>query len=397
MTALYRRCEQISPSTAVKLMVAWLLLLGLDSSLAASNYTASSQAVLSLEGVQNLTQPNAGTVELSLQATVLNEMAPLSEGGAAVAINTGVIEPAFATGPINVGIGDALRQHAAVNGSGTEASMQRSALLTEGFLDVRNDSTTDTFVLQLKLTYSVTGLATVGDPFVEDAFSTASVTVHDALNQLQYPSGVTTSDGVFAASVIADGLFGLTQDTTANELLMTLDIAPGTVNVIRVFADADGRAGSFVAARAYTATGDDDGDGIANTADNCRLLSSSEQIDTDSDGLGNPCDVDDDNDGTPDRSDAFPVDSTEVVDTDGDGVGNNADSDDDNDTTPDIADAFPLDATESVDTDGDGVGNNADVDDDNDGISDTTEISQGRNPLLNESTAILPIIQAILD
>ena len=41
-------------------------------------------------------------------------------------------------------------------------------------------------------------------------------------------------------------------------------------------------------------------------------------------------------------------------DTDSDGVGNNADPDDDNDTYLDINDAFPLDSSEWLDTDSDG-------------------------------------------
>ena len=47
-----------------------------------------------------------------------------------------------------------------------------------------------------------------------------------------------------------------------------------------------------------------------------------------------------------DGDDAFPLDATESVDTDSDGVGNNADSDDDGDTVLDGDDAFPLDSTE---------------------------------------------------
>ena len=57
------------------------------------------------------------------------------------------------------------------------------------------------------------------------------------------------------------------------------------------------------------------------------------------------------------------------------------DTDDDNDGTPDTDDAFPLDPTEDTDTDGDGIGNNADPDDDNDGDSDETEIANNTDPL----------------
>ena len=39
--------------------------------------------------------------------------------------------------------------------------------------------------------------------------------------------------------------------------------------------------------------------------------------------------TDDDNDGTPDSGDDFPLDPNEDTDTDGDGTGDNADTDDD--------------------------------------------------------------------
>jgi hypothetical protein len=126
---------------------------------------------------------------------------------------------------------------------------------------------------------------------------------------------------------------------------------------------------------------DSDLDGIGDTCDNCPNVSNADQDDLDEDGEGDACDTDDDNDGTPDTEDAFPLDPNEDTDTDGDGVGNNTDTDDDGDGTPDTEDAFPLDPNEDTDTDGDGVGNNADTDDDDDGFSDADEISAGSDPL----------------
>ncbi|MDB2425527.1 hypothetical protein N9W43_07000 [Litoricolaceae bacterium] len=70
--------------------------------------------------------------------------------------------------------------------------------------------------------------------------------------------------------------------------------------------------------------------------------------DTDGDGTPDGTDTDDDNDGTLDVADAFPLDATESLDTDFDGIGDNADTDDDGDTIPDGDDAFPLDATQSI-------------------------------------------------
>jgi len=142
----------------------------------------------------------------------------------------------------------------------------------------------------------------------------------------------------------------------------------------------------------------------------------------DEDGIPDLIDPDDDNDGTPDRTDIFPYDPTEWEDTDSDGIGNNADVDDDNDgyddvveikagTNPkdkedfpldtdgdglsdleekalgtdpdsvdtdgdgvdDFEDAFPLDANFTTDTDKDGIPNAIDPDDDNDGVSDALD------------------------
>ncbi|MDQ8183485.1 thrombospondin type 3 repeat-containing protein [Pelagicoccus sp. SDUM812005] len=70
-------------------------------------------------------------------------------------------------------------------------------------------------------------------------------------------------------------------------------------------------------------------------------------IDTDSDGIPDEVDEDDDGDGVNDEEDAFPMNPDESVDTDGDGIGNNADADDDNDGVADSEDAFPLDPTKA--------------------------------------------------
>ena len=130
---------------------------------------------------------------------------------------------------------------------------------------------------------------------------------------------------------------------------------------------------------------DDDGDGIEDDSDNCASVANANQLDTDSDGLGNSCDNDDDGDGVADTTDAFPLDSEEATDTDGDGTGNNEDTDDDGDTILDTTDVFPLISIgDETDTDADGAPNTcdasclaagmtADTDDDGDGIADTTD------------------------
>ena len=96
-------------------------------------------------------------------------------------------------------------------------------------------------------------------------------------------------------------------------------------------------------------------------------------LDTDSDGIANFYDTDDDNDGVADDLDAFPTDESETLDSDNDGVGNNTDNDDDNDGVSDGDDAFALDPSETLDTDGDGIGNNRYNDDYVDGVNDVDD------------------------
>lgn len=95
--------------------------------------------------------------------------------------------------------------------------------------------------------------------------------------------------------------------------------------------------------------------------------------------------TDSDEDGFADQLDAFPNDPLEWLDSDSDGVGNNADLDDDNDDIVDGTDDHSLIAIGSLtDTDTDGapnecdahcvsLGMSADPDDDNDGIADVND------------------------
>lgn len=126
---------------------------------------------------------------------------------------------------------------------------------------------------------------------------------------------------------------------------------------------------------AYVIDPDDyDGDNLSNSNDNCLIVANTGQTDTDSDTLGDACDADDDDDGVPDDSDAFPLDPNETTDTDGDGIGNNADTDDDGDVVPDTSDNCPVLANvDQVDTDGDGSGDLCDSDDDNDSFPDESD------------------------
>lgn len=156
---------------------------------------------------------------------------------------------------------------------------------------------------------------------------------------------------------------------------------------------------------------DGDDDGVFDSSDNCPLTANSDQADFDADGLGDACDLDDDNDAVPDVDDRFPVNPAEWTDTDGDEVGDNADLDDDNDGQRDADEAVcgsnPMDPGSAAtdldgdgepdcvdpDMDGDGVLNSADncrlvantsqTDTDNDGVGDTCDADDDNDGFLD--------------
>ncbi len=106
--------------------------------------------------------------------------------------------------------------------------------------------------------------------------------------------------------------------------------------------------------------------------------------DTDSDGLVNPCDSDDDSDGYNDAVDPFPRNKSEWLDSDEDGVGNNTDTDDDNDTLSDIYEASRGTSSTNKDTDGDL-------------ISDDREIALNLDPLIKNYQNTYRAMQPFLE
>ena len=91
-----------------------------------------------------------------------------------------------------------------------------------------------------------------------------------------------------------------------------------------------------------TSNKDYDKDGIDDNKDNCLMVYNPEQLDEDSDSLGNECDEDIDNDGIDNTQDNCKLIYNPLQeDFDGDGVGNKCQKDEDGDGSV-IRIRFPL-------------------------------------------------------
>lgn len=128
----------------------------------------------------------------------------------------------------------------------------------------------------------------------------------------------------------------------------------------------------------YSGGSDLDGDGIADSADNCPVRANPDQLDGDGDGWGDACD------------NCGAVASPDLSDTDGDGLGDVCDPDDDNDGIPDVSDGCPrlpmpsspaLQPPHLHDMDHDGTPDACDQDKDGDGITNGSDNCPSRaNP-----------------
>ena len=103
---------------------------------------------------------------------------------------------------------------------------------------------------------------------------------------------------------------------------------------------------------------DTDGDTIADYLDNCPLTPNTNQLNLDNDALGDECDEDIDGDGVDNDLDTFPFDPSETSDADSDTVGNNSDNCvNDANTNQLNIDSDSLGDVCDPDMDGDGVAN----------------------------------------
>lgn len=127
---------------------------------------------------------------------------------------------------------------------------------------------------------------------------------------------------------------------------------------------------SIVGDRPECWSGDRDGDGIPDAADNCVEIPNTDQADMDGDGIGDVCDDDRDGDGVLNTADNCPdTPNTDQADLDGDRLGDVCDDDRDGDGILNNVDNCPdTHNPDQADLDGDGIGDACDDDRDGDGV-----------------------------
>lgn len=211
-----------------------LLAFNLNSANAEATAEASALATLRITDISNLTNPGDLT-DLSITGTsaditdifedLLEEEGFGNNGGETSSIT-------LSGNSINMEVDSLLFQLASAESNTSLGSDTSALVLTEGFIDLINDSLTDTFEIAFSFDYSISVLATVTDLFLEDALALAEVILFDDvfdvdINEFLTADSLSGSESDFISESLS---FILTlAPESSNELFLQVDVATVTI------------------------------------------------------------------------------------------------------------------------------------------------------------------------
>ncbi|MCB1740575.1 MAG: hypothetical protein KDK91_09410 [Gammaproteobacteria bacterium] len=179
-------------------------------------YEASAEIEVTMLGVSNLTSP--GSLD---DLYVISSVLTGQDSAGANAVN---VSSLMAHDPLAVGQSVSLSAH-------TSALGQADSLLDlSGLIDLLNDSTTDTYEVELSIGYKLAASVSVDDDSIQSVVADSYLEIFDDLGEIDVFEVVSAESGWFSDDPVDDGL------------TLTLTIAPLDSNTLSLNVAAIGSA-----------------------------------------------------------------------------------------------------------------------------------------------------------